>query len=74
MLVLARKLGEKIYVGDDIVLTVVDVKGDRVRLAFDCPVQIPIHREEVYRRICAERRALEKRVSLNQSRRHAECA
>jgi carbon storage regulator len=54
MLVLARRLGEKIYVGNDVVVTVVQVQHGRVRLGFDCPSQIPIHREEVYWRIQAE--------------------
>jgi carbon storage regulator len=54
MLVFARKYGEKVYVGNDIVLTVLDVGGGRVRLGFDCPVQIPVRRDEVYRRIRAK--------------------
>ena len=57
MLVLARKLGEKIYIGNDIVVTVVEVRGAQVRLGFDCPVQIPVLREEVYRRIHGEQAA-----------------
>ena len=51
MLVLSRNPGERIVIGDDIVITVVQVQGDRVRLGFRCPANISVHREEVYRRI-----------------------
>jgi len=58
MLILARKPGERIYIGNDIVVTVVDLSRGRVRIGFDCPSQIPVHREEVYRRICAEQQSV----------------
>ena len=48
MLVLCRKPGEKIVIGDDILITVVDIRGGRASLGFQCPGEIPIHREEVY--------------------------
>jgi carbon storage regulator len=51
MLVLSRKEGERVVVGGRIVVTVVEVHGDRVRLAFDAPPEVPIHREEVFRRL-----------------------
>ena len=51
MLVLTRTRGKRIVVGDDIVITVVDIRGDRVKLGFSCPDEIPVHREEVFRRI-----------------------
>lgn len=57
MLVLSRKPGEKVFIGNDIVVTVVDVRGDRVRLGFNCPSEVPVHREEVFRRIRSERPA-----------------
>jgi carbon storage regulator CsrA len=47
MLVLNRKPGEQIVIGDDITLTVVEVRGDRVRLAFDAPDQVRILRTEL---------------------------
>jgi carbon storage regulator len=47
MLVLSRKPGEKVVVGNDITLTVVEVRGDRVRLAFDAPDQVRILRAEL---------------------------
>ena len=47
MLVLSRKPGEQVVLGDGITLTVVEVRGDRVRLAFDAPQQVPIRRAEL---------------------------
>lgn len=54
MLVLNRKLGERVFICKDIVVTVVGVHGGRVKLGFDCPGHIPVHREEVYQRIHQE--------------------
>ena len=51
MLVLSRKPGERIVIGQNIELTVVDICGNRVRLAVDAPREVSIHRQEVYRRI-----------------------
>lgn len=48
MLVLSRKKGEKIVINDSIVITIVDVQGDKVRLGIEAPKEVPIHREEVY--------------------------
>lgn len=48
MLVLSRKKNEKIIINDSIVITVVDVRGDRVRIGIDAPRDVPIHREEVH--------------------------
>jgi carbon storage regulator len=53
MLVLTRKPGEQIMIGS-VTMTVVGVHGDRVRLAFEAPREVPIHRQEVYTRIQAE--------------------
>jgi carbon storage regulator len=55
MLVLCRKEGERIQIDDAITLTVLSVHGGRVRLGFAAPSHVPIHREEVSRRIAAER-------------------
>jgi len=57
MLVLSRKPGEKIYIGSSIVVSIAEIKGNRVQLGIDCPPQVPVHREEVYRRIRRERQA-----------------
>jgi carbon storage regulator len=50
MLVLTRKLGERIVIGDSIVLTVVRINGDKVRLGIEAPPEIEVHREELRRR------------------------
>lgn len=54
MLVLSRKRDEKIRLGDDIVLTVVDIRGDKVRLGIEAPQGVPVHRQEVYEAIHRE--------------------
>ena len=48
MLVLSRHRNESIMVGDDIVITVVDIRGDKVRLGIEAPNTTPVHREEIY--------------------------
>ena len=48
MLVLSRKRDEQIVIFDNIVVTVVDIRGDKVRLGIEDPVDIPIHRQEVF--------------------------
>jgi carbon storage regulator len=49
MLVLGRKIGEEVVIGDSIRVFIVDVRGDRVRLGFEAPREVPIYREEVLR-------------------------
>ena len=51
MLVLTRKIGQRICIGDTIVLTVVRVHGDKVRLGIEAPADVAVHREEVRERI-----------------------
>jgi carbon storage regulator len=51
MLVLSRKTNERIMIGDNIEVTIIEICGDRVRLGFVAPAHVPIHREEVARRI-----------------------
>jgi len=48
MLVLSRHRDESIMIGDDVIITVVDIRGDKVRLGIDAPGDIPVHRREVY--------------------------
>ena len=54
MLVLTRKLGEKIQIGDDIVISILEIKGRQVRLGIVAPPNISVHREEIYQRIQEE--------------------
>lgn len=57
MLVLSRKVGEIIHIGNDIEVTVVSVDGDTVKLGIIAPKNIPIHRKEVYEEIRQENQA-----------------
>ena len=54
MLVLSRNRDESIIIGDNVVVTVVDIRGDKVRLGIEAPVEIPVHRREVYEAIRRE--------------------
>lgn len=54
MLILTRNIGESIMIGDDVRVEVTGIKGGQVKLAFDAPKEVPIHREEVYKRIQKE--------------------
>jgi carbon storage regulator len=56
MLVLSRHRDESIMIGDDIVVTIVDIRGDKVRLGIDAPTAIPVHRQEVFEAIQRENR------------------
>ena len=56
MLVLSRHRDESIMIGDDVVVTIVDIRGDKVRLGIEAPGEIPVHRREVYEAIQRERR------------------
>ena len=51
MLILTRKVGERIVIGDNVVVTVIAQKGGGVKLGFEGPTEIPIHRAEIYERL-----------------------
>jgi carbon storage regulator len=57
MLVLSRHKNEKIMIGDDIVLTIVDIRGDKVRVGIEAPQSVPVHRQEVFNAIQRENQA-----------------
>lgn len=57
MLILTRRTGETIYIGNDVTITVLGVKGNQVRFGVDAPKNVPVHREEIYERIKAEQLA-----------------
>jgi carbon storage regulator len=54
MLVLSRGRDESIVIGDNVVVTIVDIRGDKVRLGIQAPGEIPVHRQEVYEAIQRE--------------------
>ncbi len=54
MLILTRKLGERITIGDDIAITLLEIKGTQVKLGVEAPRSIAIHRQEIYERIRKE--------------------
>ena len=57
MLILTRRPGESVKIGDDITVTVLGVRGNQLRLGFSAPQNVAVHREEVYERIQSERLA-----------------
>ena len=65
MLALTRKVGERIVIGDNIVLTIVDIKGDSIRLGIDAPKEIKIYRGEIYDAIAAENQQSAQPVDLS---------
>ena len=67
MLVLSRHRDESIMIGDDVVITVVDIRGDKVRLGIDAPQHVPVHRQEVYEAIKRENKK-SSQVDPNQTR------
>ena len=60
MLILSRKTGEKLMIGDDVELTILGIKGNQVRVGVSAPKDVPVHREEVYLRIQNEKQDIVK--------------
>jgi len=55
MLILTRRVGETLMIGDNVTVTVLGVKGNQVRLGVNAPKEVSVHREEIYMRIKAEK-------------------
>ena len=57
MLILSRKINEKVVIGDDITISIVEIRGDQVRIGIDAPKKVKVFRQEVYDAIKAENKA-----------------
>ena len=58
MLILTRRVGEKLVIGDNVTVAVLSVKGNQVRIGIDAPRDVSVNREEIYQRIVKEQKAL----------------
>lgn len=61
MLILSRRVGESLMIGDEVVVNVLGVKGNQVRIGVDAPRDVEVHREEIYERIQEEKAANDSR-------------
>jgi len=54
MLILSRKVGETLNIGDEVTVTVLGVKGNQIRIGINAPKEVAVHREEIYQKIAAQ--------------------
>lgn len=66
MLILSRKIDQKICIGNDIVLTIIDVKGDQVKIGVEAPGSVKVYRQEVFQAIQSENKAAASQPSVEQ--------
>lgn len=67
MLILTRKSGETIRIGDNVDVTVLSIRGSQVRIGIEAPIEITVHREEIYNRIKKEQIALATETPTNKA-------
>lgn len=65
MLIFTRRIGETVVIGENIVFTVLDVKGSQVRLGLDAPRDVSVHRHEVFLKVMAERVAKDQELGVD---------
>ncbi|MBF0446702.1 MAG: carbon storage regulator CsrA [Magnetococcales bacterium] len=63
MLILTRRIGESLNIGDEIKITLLGIKGNQVRIGIDAPKNVQVHREEIYDKIKRETRKANRRMS-----------
>lgn len=67
MLLLTRRINEKLKIGDDIEIIIMGIKGNQVRLGINAPKKVPVHREEIYVKIQEEKEQKEKQEGMKRS-------
>ena len=65
MLILTRRVGEKLVIGENVTVTVLGVKGNQIRIGIDAPAEVQVHREEIYKRIQQEHAEAERAQGNN---------